>query len=313
MHSIKVSHHRGLCEVSYFSNLHNLFSRIDHSNSALCLYDSNLPLFCPSLFEKISSSCEFLIPIVSGEHSKNIQSIVCLLSQIEATNLSPLGPVLVVGGGSVQDICATALALIKRGNPWLFIPTTFLAQTDSCIGSKTSINSTYSKNQYGTFFSPTNVFICPQLFSSMSDKDFLSGIGDGLHYFFVNPSTYYDQATSILTRLISTDLSTFKRDHASLLNFISVTHSIKKVFIETDEFDTGFRKKLNLGHTFGHAFEALSGYSIPHGVAVLLGILYSEFLSSPSSFIEYSQRSTIFYPIIRLLSRYYRDNIILCY
>ena len=139
-----------------------------------------------------------------------------------------------------------------------------------------------------------------------------------MHYFFVNPSNYYDEAASILTILNSSELSLIKADQDFLLHFISLAHSIKKVFIETDEFDTGPRKKLNLGHTFGHAFEVLSSYSIPHGVSVLLGILYSEFLSSPTSFERYCQRSLIFFPIIQLLSRYYSDeiielvNIILC-
>jgi 3-dehydroquinate synthase len=170
-----------------------------------------------------------------------------------------------IGGGVIQDLTAFAASIYMRGVPWIYVPTTILAMVDSCIGGKSSINVGPYKNLVGTFHPPQKVFIDPQLASTLPLDQQASGIIEAAKicfcrgpesfraYLACNP--YPGMATEALARLIAHSL------HA------------KKWFIETDEFDQKERLLLNFGHTFGHAIEGASRYSISHGIAVGLGIL----------------------------------------
>ena len=115
MHNLRISHHRGVCDVTYFSSLSDLLISIGKLQVNVCLHDINLPSFSPSLFNKIDSLCHKLISVPSGEESKNIYSVVSLLEQLESTNISPIGPILVIGGGSLRSLCHY-YGLVKRGS-----------------------------------------------------------------------------------------------------------------------------------------------------------------------------------------------------
>jgi 3-dehydroquinate synthase len=176
-----------------------------------------------------------------------------------------------IGGGITQDIVAFISSVLFRGVDWIFFPTTLLAQCDSCIGSKSSINFEGYKNLLGTFNPPSEIFIDPVFLETLSVEEIKSGIGEMMHYFLTEG---LEDASSL-----AAEYDDSLTDRTRLLKYIHRSLQIKKKTIELDEFDTDLRHKFNYGHTFGHAIESLTSYAIPHGQAVTLGMDLANFIA----------------------------------
>jgi len=175
------------------------------------------------------------------------------------------GHILVaIGGGIIQDITCFLAAVLLRGVEWQFYPTTLLAQADSCIGSKSSINVGSFKNIVGTYTPPAKVVVSTGVLASLSDVEIRSGIGEMLKVHVIAGPAEFDRIAADYARIVG--------DPAVMRVYILRSLEIKKAIIEQDEFDTGVRNVMNLGHSFGHAIESASNFKIPHGVAVTIGI-----------------------------------------
>lgn len=183
-----------------------------------------------------------------------------------------------IGGGIIQDITAFVGSIFLRGIEWVFFPTTLLAQADSCIGSKTSINFSGYKNILGNFYPPSKVFIDLEFLGSLSESDIKSGIGEMLHYYFV--------AGSPSAKTIAEEYDQLFADRKRLHKYIRESLRIKKEVIERDEFDKGERNLFNYGHTFGHAIETLTDYAVSHGQAVTLGMDIANYISWQRGLID---------------------------
>jgi len=190
-----------------------------------------------------------------------------------------------IGGGITQDVTAFISSIIYRGVSWIFFPTTLLAQGDSCIGSKTSINFGNYKNLLGGFYPPSEVMIYIDFLDTLSDVELRSGMGEMLHYFVASCEEDFN-----LFRLNYIRALTDKR---ILREVIYRSLQIKKSFIERDEFDKNVRQVFNYGHSFGHAIESLTNYEIPHGIAVSFGIDMANSLSLKMGFISNEIRDEI--------------------
>ncbi|MCU0641431.1 MAG: 3-dehydroquinate synthase [Candidatus Margulisbacteria bacterium] len=173
---------------------------------------------------------------------------------------------LVIGGGILQDIAGFVASTLYRGINWRFWPTTLLAQGDSCIGAKTSLNYRGFKNLLGTFFPPAAVTIEPGFLATQAEADYLSGVGEIVKLHLIGGKPAIESLTAGLAGLL-------RRDRAAASALIKAALLIKKSYIEDDELDAGRRNLLNFGHCFGHALEAASDYAVPHGQAVVLGII----------------------------------------
>lgn len=172
--------------------------------------------------------------------------------------------IVAIGGGVIQDIVAFLATTLLRGVRWEFYPTTLLAQADSCIGSKSSINVGPVKNILGTYCPPAGIVIDPGLLKTLTEVDVRSGIGEMLKVHAIDGPASFDVIASEYDRL--------QDDPDVLFGFIRRSLDIKKGIVEADEFDTGRRNVMNYGHSFGHAIEAATGFAIPHGIAVTIGI-----------------------------------------
>ncbi len=170
------------------------------------------------------------------------------------------------GGGIVQDVTGFVASTLYRGINWVLVPTTLLAQADSCIGSKTSLNYKRFKNVLGTFFPPSEIHVHAPFLRSLPDDDFRSGLGEVAKLHLMGGPQSTAALAADLPRLLA-------RDPAPLLRAIRRSLEIKLSYMEGDEFDTGRRNLLNYGHCFGHALETVSDYAIPHGQAVIVGML----------------------------------------
>jgi 3-dehydroquinate synthase len=169
-----------------------------------------------------------------------------------------------VGGGITQDIVCFLAATLLRGMEWQFVPTTLLAQADSCIGSKSSINVRSAKNIVGTFTPPREVVIDVALLRTLAEEDVRSGIGEMLKVHAIAGPAEFDE--------IARDYPQLAEDPDVLARYILRSLEFKRRLIEIDEFDRGPRNVMNYGHSFGHAIESATNYGIPHGIAITIGM-----------------------------------------
>lgn len=183
------------------------------------------------------------------------------------------------GGGIVQDITGFVANVLYRGIRWIFYPTTLLAACDSCIGGKTSLNYKHFKNLLGTFYPPDEIRICTPFFDTLSKRDYESGLGEVVKFNILFGEQGVVKIENSIDRLLA-------RDKAALEEFVASSLNFKKRYIEEDEFDRGIRIHLNYAHTFGHAFETVSDYAIPHGTAVAMGAIVANRISEKRGWLD---------------------------
>lgn len=222
-----------------------------------------------------------LILIDATEENKVIDTALGICEQITEIAAKRNTTLISVGGGIIQDITGFVANVTYRGINWTFVPTTLLAACDSCIGGKTSLNYKKFKNLLGTFYPPDDIYICPLFFNTLSERDYLSGLGEVVKFNMMQGEPGLNNIETDLDKLLSRDAETVNRYVNSSLLF-------KKNFIEIDEFDRGERIKLNFAHTFGHAIEVISNYAIPHGTAVAIGMMMANDVSLRRGYLSKS-------------------------
>jgi len=204
------------------------------------------------------------ILIQPSENAKDHFEIGDVIEKLITANVKKNDRLIAIGGGITQDIASFTASIYFRGIDWLFIPTNLLSQCDSCIGSKTSVNFKSFKNQLGGFYPPRAICIDINFLKTLPRSEILSGMGEMAHYFLIEG----EEAFSDFEKNFEQSLKNLKL----LQTFVHKSLSIKKKMIEVDEFDQGPRRIFNYGHSFGHALETMSGYRLPHGIAVSYGI-----------------------------------------
>ena len=204
--------------------------------------------------------------ISAFESSKTIEGAIEVFDFLYKRNFSKADTLIVVGGGITQDIGAFVGLTYKRGIKWVFFPTTLLAMSDSCIGGKAGLNFKEAKNQLAVFSAPKEVIINPRFIETLDEKDVKSGLGEILKLFITGGSSILNKYEQYVKNGQLVNVSNYRQ-------LILMALAVKKSVIEQDEFESYERKALNYGHTFGHVIETLTNYQIPHGIAVVLGIV----------------------------------------
>lgn len=192
-----------------------------------------------------------------------------LISKSVKRNLT----IISIGGGITQDITGFVASTLYRGVNWIFVPTTFLAITDSCIGSKTSVNYKKYKNLMGTFYPPSKIYINTSFLETLEKLDFFSGIGETIKFQLMKEE--YPKKLDDVLKVINGAINSPE----TRLDVIHDNMNIKLGYMKGDEFDLGRRNLLNYGHCFGHASETSSEYYVPHGIAVNVGIIFANLIS----------------------------------
>lgn len=237
-----------------------------------------------------------IIKVVANERNKDFLQLGKIIKQLIDIKTKRNSRLIVIGGGITQDIGSFISSILFRGIKWVYYPTSFLAQCDSCIGGKTSINFLNNKNQLGNFNPPSQIYIDSKFLLTLSKKDIYSGVGEMSHYFYIKGGKYYDLFLNKYKKCLKLNIKA-----CSELSYNSLM--IKKKFIEEDEFDNDYRLLLNYGHTFGHAIESLTDYTIPHGIAVAHGINIANFISYKKRYITKSE----FFSMRKALINIYKD------
>ncbi len=230
----------------------------------------------------------------ADEDFKTLEGALKLIDFLQEHNFTKAEKLIVLGGGVIQDVAALVGALYKRGIAWEFFPTTLLAMCDSCIGAKASINYRNTKNQLGLFGAPKEVFINVNFLKSLNARQIKSGLGE----MFKLCVTGGERAYWMFTQKTQAGKVNNLRDYQEL---IKLALSVKKSVIEVDEFDKSFRKGLNYGHTFGHALETLTDYAVPHGQAVVAGMVIANELSARKDLLSQNINQDLFIQAQKLL------------
>jgi len=211
--------------------------------------------------------------LADGEKHKNIASWSAILDALMQARLSRNEPVIALGGGVVGDMAGFAAACYRRGVPYVQVPTTLLAQVDSSVGGKTAVNHPHGKNMIGAFYQPKLVWIDPDVLQTLKPRELRAGIGEVIKYGLIRDATFFNAMNSRMEDLLKLDAGT-----VSGVILTSCRHKAEVVM--ADETEQGMRALLNLGHTFGHAIEAMTHYTqYLHGEGVALGTLMAARLS----------------------------------
>lgn len=212
------------------------------------------------------------VTVEAREDSKSLECIPEIIERLVAVGVRRSDELVAVGGGITQDIVAFIATILFRGLDWSFVPTTLLAQSDSCIGSKSSINAAGTKNLVGTFRAPRRVTIDVRFLRTLDDVDIRSGIGEMLKVHAIAGPQKFDRLAAEYDDLLLDDAVMEAAIHRSLL--------FKRELIQVDEFDRGPRNVMNYGHGFGHAIEIATDYAVPHGIAVTIGMDLANYTSA---------------------------------
>lgn len=278
-----------------FVNDNEFISGLSNMTNSLFIVDSNVWKYHrDTTLESLNRDNIIILPI--NEDKKNLDTVQELYEKImqyfPKRNLNLIS----IGGGIVQDITGFVASSLYRGINWIFIPTTLLAQVDSCIGAKTSLNFKKYKNLIGTFYPPTKIYLYPEFLKTLTKADYYSGVGEmaKLHLMGGEADT-----TIFINSLAKID----EIDNAALLERTQKCLNIKKSYIENDEFDTGRRNMLNYGHCFGHAIESSTNFAISHGQAVVLGMIIANLTARERNLLSSENekyiREKILYPVFK--------------
>lgn len=213
-----------------------------------------------------------VLRIDAKETNKSLEKMPDYVAHLVDRGLRRDHKLIAIGGGIIQDITCFLSATMLRGVDWIFYPTTLLAQADSCIGSKSSINSGSAKNILGTFTPPREVHISTDFLATLDERDVRSGIGEMLKVHVIDGPDSFDE--------IAADYGQVLDDPTVMTRYIRRSLDIKKAYIERDEFDQGPRNVFNYGHSFGHAIEAATDFAIPHGIAVTIGMNMANYVAA---------------------------------
>ncbi len=230
------------------------------------------------------------ILIEATEENKSLQGTIPVFERLVGAQVRRDHTLVAIGGGIIQDITCFIASTLLRGLPWHFVPTTLLAQADSCIGSKSSINLGDTKNILGTFNPPRQVRIYSGFLDTLESKDVHSGVGEIIKVHAIQGAAAFDQ--------LARDFDSLFTDRALLLKYIHAALSIKRRYIEEDEFDRGIRNIFNYGHSFGHAIESATRYAVPHGIAVTIGMDMANFIAVQRGLLP-QQHYERMHPVLR--------------
>ncbi len=258
----------------------------------------------PLYAEAVRRACEKVAPtrictIADGESAKTLQTLTQVIDALVQGRADRGSVVVALGGGVVGDIAGFAASVYMRGVRVVQVPTTLLAQVDSSVGGKTAVNHPSSKNLIGAFHQPSTVVSDTTVLRTLAARELSAGLAEVLKHGLLADRAYFDQTVRDLPALLALD-------EDALATAIGRSCEIKARIVGRDERESGERALLNLGHTFGHAIEALTGFGHwLHGEAVGCGLCLAGDLSARLGLIgaEDAQRITDAVSLARLPAR----------
>ena len=248
---------------------HELEDCLHPYKSVFVVMDRNLEEKCPyakEIKDNLQAKGISAYHINASEQEKTIDTVMDICSWLLEMGADRDALVLAVGGGITSDMVGFAASIYKRGVRFAYVPTTLLSQVDAAIGGKTGVNFLKYKNILGVIRQPEFTLLSSRFLETLPRRDFLSGAAEMLKTFIIEDNGNYEKAVKTLSTNESEDMT----------DLISAAAAVKAGVVSRDQFESGERRKLNLGHTFAHAIETLaqrSAMNITHGEAVAVGMV----------------------------------------
>ena len=238
--------------------------------------DKVFPLYGKTVIDSLEAAgfktVAHVIP--NGEQSKTLDNVTAFIDCMVKAQVTRTDMVLALGGGVVGDMAGFAAAIYLRGIPYIQVPTTLLAAVDSSVGGKTAVDISAGKNLVGAFHQPALVYLDTENLKTLDPSVLRDGFAEVIKYGIILDSKLFDTVA--------------KPNSFDLKEVIARCIEIKRDVVEQDEFDKGLRGLLNFGHTFGHAIEKLSGFTITHGSAVARGMIIAAKVARVYGFTDYT-------------------------
>ena len=224
------------------------------------------PLYLETLENAIDAEEQHSLILPDGEDRKTLATFSTIIDALMRHGFHRDACLIALGGGVIGDIGGFAAASYQRGIDFVQMPTTLLAQVDSSVGGKTAVNHPDGKNMIGAFFQPTCVIADTDTLMSLPPREFSAGLAEVIKHSLILDRDFFEWLETNMDDVIALD--------AAALSFVVRRNcELKAAIVAEDERERGRRALLNLGHTFGHALENLSGYGKwLHGEAVSIGI-----------------------------------------
>ncbi len=210
------------------------------------------------------------IILPAGEATKSYKYLTELCDGLLAAGVERRDAVIALGGGVIGDLTGFAASILRRGVNFIQIPTSLLAQVDSSVGGKTGINSPFGKNLIGAFHQPIAVLADLDVLNTLPKRQRAAGYAEIAKYGLLGDANFFDWLEVNVETIINGG-----NDVSAMAHAVQASCAMKARIVAEDETETGVRALLNLGHTFGHALEAATGYSdrLLHGEGVSIGIV----------------------------------------
>ncbi len=258
---------------NFIDDLNDAIGNQDSTNIFI-LTDSNTESLClPVVLKSDKLKDSHLICIPSGDENKNIDSAIIIWKYLSENGANRKSLLINVGGGMITDIGGFAASTFKRGIRYINLSTSVLGAVDAATGGKTGINFLGLKNEIGTFTPADKVIINIDFFKTLDKENIRSGYAEMVKHALIDTKAEWEEILQY--NLQNIDLSTLK-------TLVGRSIRIKENIVEQDPHEKDIRKALNLGHTFGHAFETMSyriNKPVLHGYAVMWGLLCELYLS----------------------------------
>ena len=212
------------------------------------------------------------VEIPDGEQYKTIDWANSIFTALLINTFDRRSPLVALGGGVIGDLTGFAAACYMRGVPFIQVPTTLLAMVDSSVGGKTGVNHPMGKNMIGAFYQPRLVLMDLDVLKTLPKEEFISGMAEVIKYGVIWDHELFDFLEKNREKILALE-------EGPLGHIISRSCEIKADVVSKDEREGGLRAILNFGHTLGHAIETLSNYSVRHGEAIAIGMVYASRLA----------------------------------
>lgn len=260
-----------------------LLCRHIKGHSALVVSNTTI---APLYLEQVKASLDSArirhdnVILEDGEQFKTLDAVEGIITTLLEKKHNRQTTLIALGGGVVGDITGFAASIYQRGVDFIQIPTTTLSQVDSSVGGKTGVNHILGKNMIGAFHQPQAVIADISTLSTLPDREFSAGLAEVIKYGLIHDAEFFCWLEQNMSKLMA-------RDNQTITQAILVSCQTKANIVSIDERESGIRAILNLGHTFGHAIEAVMGYgNWLHGEAVAAGMVMATDLSLRQQWID---------------------------
>jgi 3-dehydroquinate synthase len=251
-----------------------LTSHLAGRQACIVTNETIAPLYLNDVRATLANTHVDVCILPDGEAHKTLATYSRVIDHLMANRHGRTTTLVALGGGVIGDITGFAAATYQRGVGFVQVPTTLLAQVDSSVGGKTGVNHPAGKNMIGAFYQPRAVVIDTATLATLPEREYLAGVAEVIKYGIIRDRAFFEWLELNADALC-------KRDVDALARVIHTSCAIKARIVGADERESGERAILNFGHTFGHALEAVTGFSVMlHGEAVAIGMVMAADLSA---------------------------------